>query len=74
MFLRGRTMFAPYKIKSKYSQQSKEKIRCSFRFFFCKSRRKRKSYKKESAEIEISRSAERDKSYALLMAQAFSKA
>ena len=38
------------------------------RFFFCIFRRKRKSYQKENAVIEISRSAERDKSSALLIA------
>ena len=69
MILRGRTMFDPclgdanthaphmcqfpYHAKPKYSQETKEKIRCSFRFFFCTCRRKRKSYQKENAEIRF---------------------
>ena len=55
----------PYKIKSEYSKHPKEKIRCSFRFFFCIYRRKRKNYQKENAVVELSRSAERDKGSAL---------
>ena len=43
----------PYHAKPKYSQETKEKIRCSFRFFFCTCRRKRKSYQKENAEIRF---------------------
>ena len=47
--------------------------RLFIRFFFCKSRRKRKSYQKENADGEISRSAERDKGSAPLMAPPFKK-
>ena len=57
----------------KSRQQPKQKIKTSTRFFFCICRRKRKSYQKENAVAEISRSAERDKSYALLMAPPFEK-
>ena len=40
----------PYKLKPKYSQQSKQEIKSFIRFFFCIYRRKRKSYQKENAE------------------------
>ena len=60
MILSGRRGADPYKLKPKYSQQPKQKIYVQ-PAFFCIYRRKRKSYKKENAEIEISRSAEHDK-------------
>ena len=51
----------PYHTISKSRRQPKEKVRYPFRFFFCKNRRKRKSYQKEKRRNEISRSAEHDK-------------
>ena len=42
-----------------YANAQKKSL-CPTRFFFCIYRRKRKSYEKENAEIEISRSAEHD--------------
>ena len=60
---------------SKNPSTAKTKIKdiCPIRFFFCIYRRKRKSYQKENAVVELSRSAERDKSYALLTAPPFEK-
>ena len=63
----------PYSIESKLCQHPKQKIRLLIRFFFCIYRRKRKSYEKENAEIEISRSAEHDKGSAPLNAPPFEK-
>ena len=63
----------PYSIESKLCQQPKQKVKYSIRFFFCIYRRKRKSYQKENAEIEISHSAECDKGSAPLMAPPFEK-
>ena len=51
MFLRGRTMFAPIMTPSAVNSQRENQI--SIRFFFCHRRRKRKSYKKENAEIRF---------------------
>ena len=52
-----------FNIKTKIQVPSTAKIKdfCPTRFFFCKSRRKRKSYQKEKRRKKISRSAERDK-------------
>ena len=73
MILSGRRGADPYKLKPKYSQQPKQDIKSFIRFFFCIYRRKRKSYEKENAEIEISHSAECDKGSAPLMAPPFKK-
>ena len=51
MFLRGRTMFAPTMTPSAVNSQRKNQI--SIRFFFCRSRRKRKSYQKENAGMRF---------------------
>ena len=56
----------PYRLKPKSRQQPKDKIKPFIRFFFCHRRRKRKSYKKENADEEISHSAERDKGFSPL--------
>ena len=42
----------------KSRQQPKQEIKSFIRFFFCRSRRKRESYQKENADIDVSRSAE----------------
>ena len=73
MFLRGRTMFAPTISKPEFHKQPEWKIKPFTRFFFCICRRKRKSYKKENADIGISRSAERDKGGVPLTSAPFEK-
>ena len=60
MILSGRRGAAPYKLKPKHNQQTKQEIKSFIRFFFCIYRRKRKSYQKENADGEISRFAKRD--------------
>ena len=64
----------PYKIKPKYSQQTKQKIKVPSAFSFDEKGAKEKATKKENAEIEISRSAERDEDSASSTSQAFKKA
>ena len=57
----------PYKIKPKYSQQTKQKIKVPSAFSFADAAAKEKLSKRKR-RVEISRSAERDKSSALLIA------
>ena len=57
----------PYKIKPKYSQQTKQKIKVPSAFSFDEKGAKEKLSKRKR-RVEISRSAERDKSSALLIA------
>ena len=57
----------PYKIKPKYSQQTKQKIKVHSAFSFADAAAKEKLSKRKR-RVEISRSAERDKSSALLIA------
>ena len=57
----------PYKIKPKYSQQTKQKIKVPSAFSFDEEGAKEKLSKRKR-RVEISRSAERDKSSALLIA------
>ena len=73
MFLYGGSKPPPYD-KKQSSVIIQIKNQNPARFFFCISGRKRKSFQKEKRRNKISRSAERDKSYALLTAQAFEKA
>ena len=60
--------------KSKYSQQKKQKIFAPSAFSFAYTGAKEKATKKENAEIEISRSAERDEDSVSSTSQAFKKA
>ena len=52
MYLAGEQC-SPLLFKAQISPTDKRKIRYSIRFFFCKIRRKRKSYQKENAEISF---------------------
>ena len=83
MFLRGRTMFAPtkyrvvegadpYKLKPKYSQQSKQKI-YAFSLFLLHIQAQKKKLSKRKRRKKISRSAERDKGDLPLTQPPFSK-
>ena len=58
---------SPLPFEFKVQHVAKTKNFCPIRFFFCICRRKRKSYQKENAEIEISRSAERDRRHRRLV-------
>ena len=60
MILRGSSRRRPLQDKAQSAVNSQRKNQISIRFFFCKIRRKRKSYQKENADIEVSRFAERD--------------
>ena len=71
MFLRGRTMFAPTR-EPKRRQQSKQKIK-SHPLFLLHIQAQKKKLSKRKRRHEISRSAERDKSCALLMSAPFKK-
>ena len=44
---------SPLQAKTRVQQTSRIKDFCPIRFFFCKIRRKRKSYQKENAEISF---------------------
>ena len=66
-FFTGRRGADPYKIKPKYSQQTKQKIKVPSAFSFSDAAAKEKLSKRKR-RVEISRSAERDKSSALLIA------
>ena len=63
----------PY-LRAKVTSIAKIKDICFPRFFFCICRRKRKSYQKENAVRELSRSAERDEDSSSSTSQAFEKA
>ena len=69
----GRRGADPYKIKPKIPSIAKRKIKFSIRFFFCTCRRKRKSYQKENADVEISRFAKRDEDSASSTSAPFKK-
>ena len=72
MILSGRRGADPYKLKPKYSQQPKQKI-YAYPLFLLHIQAQKKKLSKRKRRKKISRSAERDKSSALLIAPPFEK-
>ena len=63
MILSGRRGADPYKLKPKYSQQPKQKI-YAYPLFLLQNQVQKKKLSKRKRRNKLSRSAERDKSYA----------
>ncbi len=63
MILSGRRGADPYKLKPKYSQQPKQKI-YAYPLFLLQNQAQKKKLSKRKRRNKLSRSAERDKSYA----------
>ena len=63
MILSGRRGADPYKLKPKYSQQPKQKI-YAYPLFLLHIQAQKKKLSKRKRRNKLSRSAERDKSYA----------